>query len=186
MGAGTEHHSSPGLLSQPLSYGDEVLVGGIRGKILGGGWVEGVVLKQHPSGRVTVRIRGRNHLVSGKDVVPKRLSFTVQVPADLGRPEEAPEPSTTEREAITGEHWWVDEDGITVRDENRLIVAVAAGPEDAELIARAPQMEHAIRRALDRLEHETGAPLDGLIAQLKAALSPASDSEATDRPVTRP
>ena len=26
------------LLKTPLSYGDQVLVGGIRGKILGGGW----------------------------------------------------------------------------------------------------------------------------------------------------
>lgn len=57
------------LLKAPLSYGDQVLVGGIRGKILGGGWVEGVVQKQHPSGRVTVRTHGRNHVVSGKAVL---------------------------------------------------------------------------------------------------------------------
>jgi hypothetical protein len=131
MGRRTKQRSRPGLLKQPLAYGDEVLVGGIRGKTLGSAWVEGVVQKQHPSGRVTVRIRGRNHLVSRKDLVPKRFSFTVRVPAELGRPEDAPDPSTTKREAGAGEHWWVDEDGITVRDENRLIVAVAAGPEDA-------------------------------------------------------
>jgi hypothetical protein len=33
-------------------------------------------------------------------------------------------------------------------------------------------MQHAIQRALERLEHETGAPLDSVIAQLKAALAP--------------
>lgn len=42
---------------------------------------------------------------------------------------------------------------MTVRDENRLIVAVAAGPGDAELIARAPQVQYAIQRALERLQH---------------------------------
>jgi hypothetical protein len=120
---------------------------------------------------VTVRIRGRNHVVSRKEVVPKRLSFTVQVPAELGRPELPDEPAKTERRSISQEQWWVDEDDITVRDENRLIVATAAGPEDAELIARAPQMQHAIQRTLERLEHETGAPLDSVVAQLNAALS---------------
>jgi hypothetical protein len=76
-----------GLSRAPLPYGDQVLVGGIRGKILGGGWVDRVVQKQHPSGRVTVRIHGRNHVVSGKEVLPKRLSFTVRIPAELARPE---------------------------------------------------------------------------------------------------
>ena len=128
-------------------------------------------MKQHPSGRVTVRIRGRNHVVSRKEVVPKRLSFTVQVPAELGRPEVPVEHPTAERPPLSQEHWWVDEDEVTVRDENRLIVATAAGPEDARLIARAPRMQHAIQRALERLEHETGAPLDSVIAQLKAALA---------------
>jgi hypothetical protein len=178
MCGSTEQHGSPGLLDQPLSYGTEVLVGGIRGKILGGsGWVDGFVMKQHPSGRVTVRIRGRNHVVSRKEVVPKRLSFTVQVPAELGRPGVPAEAVQTERQPLSQEHWWVDdEDEITVRDENRLIVAVAAGPDDAELIARAPRMQHAIQRALERLEHETGAPLGDVIAQLKAAVAPAFTS----------
>ncbi len=119
---------------------------------------------------MTVRIHGRNHVVSGKDVLPKRLSFTVRLPAELGRPEAAAEASTTERQPLSHECWWVDEDGITVRDENRLIVAVAAGPEDADLIARAPQMQEAIQRALEQLQHETGASLESVIAQLKAAL----------------
>jgi hypothetical protein len=81
----------------------------------------------------------------------------------------------------------VDEDAVTIRDENRLIVAVAAGPEDAELLARAPQMQHAIQRTLERLEHETGAPLGHVIAQLWAALSAATevgDSEMTRAPTT--
>ena len=172
MRGSTPQPSSPGLLGQPLAYGTEVLVCGIRGKRLGNGWVEGFVMKQHPSGRVTVRIHGRNHVVSRKEVVPKRLSFTVAVPEELGRPEAPPRPVRPQRQPLGEEHWWVDEDEVTVRDENRLIVAVAAGPEDAELIARAPQMQHAIQRALERLEHETGAPLDSVIAQLKAALAP--------------
>jgi len=85
------------------------------------------------------------------------------------------------------EVWWVDEDGVTVRDENRLIVAVAAGPADAELIARATAMHHAISRALERLEHETGAPLGRIIAQLSAALSPTEvdDPGTSRRPATR-
>ena len=59
---------------------------------------------------------------------------------------------------------------MTVRDENCLIVAVAAEPADAEVIARVSQMRHAIQRALERLEHETGAPLDSVIAaQCRAA-----------------
>jgi hypothetical protein len=33
-------------------------------------------------------------------------------------------------------------------------------------------MQHAIQRALERLEHETGAPLNDVIAQLQAALDP--------------
>ena len=173
MRGSTKQHSTPSLLDQSLTYGTEVLVGGIRGKIFGAsGWVEGFVMKQHPSGRVTVRIHGRNHVVSRKEVVPKRLSFTVAVPEELGRPEAPPRPVRPQRQPLGEEHWWVDEDEVTVRDENRLIVAVAAGPEDAELIARAPQMQHAIQRALERLEHETGAPLDSVIAQLKAALAP--------------
>jgi hypothetical protein len=67
---------------------------------------------------------------------------------------------------------------MTVRDENRLIVAVAAGSEDAELIARAPEMLEAIQRTLERLEHETGAPgpsLGQVIAQLRAALFPVTE-----------
>jgi len=157
------------LLKTPLSYGDQVLVGGIRGKILGGGWVEGVVQKHHPSGRVTVRIQGRTHVVSGKEVLPKRLSFTLRIPAELARPRDADQAMNGEPQPLSQERWWVDEDEITVRDENRLIVAVAAGPEDAELIARAPQMQEAIQRALERLEHETGAPLGHVIEQLRAA-----------------
>jgi hypothetical protein len=176
MRGSTPQPSSPGLLSQPLAYGTEVLVGGIRGKRLGNGWVEGFVMKQHPSGRVTVRIHGRNHVVSRKEVVPKRLSFTVAVPEELGRPEAAPGPVRPQRQPLGEEHWWVDEDEVTVRDENRLVVAVAAGPEDAELIARAPQMQHAIQRTLERLEHETGAPLNDVIAELKAAVAPAFTS----------
>jgi hypothetical protein len=172
MGRRMKQRTKQGFLEQPLAYGDEVLVGGVRGKTLGGGWVDGVVQMQHPSGRVTVRIRGRNHVVSRNDVVPKRLSFTVRLPAELGRPQ-ARRPLTPEREALTGEHWWVDDDEITIRDEHGLIVAVAAGPEDAQLIARAPHMQHAIQRALERLEHETGAPLGLVIAQLRSALSPA-------------
>jgi hypothetical protein len=171
MGGREKKRSRAGLLEQPLAYGTEVLVGGIRGRILcGSRWVEGFVMKQHPSGRVTVRIRGRNHVVSRKEVVPKRLSFTVQVPAELGRPEVPDEPVRTEQRPV--EHWWVDEDEVTVRDENRLIVATAAGPEDAQLIARAPRMQHAIQRALERLQHETGAPLDSVIEQLAPALDP--------------
>ena len=164
-----------GLFKTPLSYGDQVLVGGIRGRVLGGGWVEGVVQKQHPSGRVTVRIHGRNHVVSGEEVLPKRFSFTLRLPAEVARPDGAAEPMTAEREPRSQERWWVDEDGITVRDENRLIVAVAAGPDDAELIARAPRMQHAIQRTLERLQHETGAPLGHVIAQLRAALFPVTE-----------
>jgi hypothetical protein len=171
-GSTEQQHSTPSLLDQPLTYGTEVLVGGIRGKRLGNGWVEGFVMKQHPSGRVTVRIRGRNHVVSRKEVVPKCLSFTLRVPAELGCPAVPAEPASTERRPLSQERWWVDEDEVTVRDENRLIVATAAGPDDAQLIARAPQMHHAIQRTLERLEHETGAPLDSVIAQLKAALAP--------------
>ena len=64
--------------------GDQVLVGGIRGKILGGGWVEGVVQKQHPSGPVTFRIHGRNHVVSGKEV------FRSASPSPFGFPLNSP------------------------------------------------------------------------------------------------
>ncbi len=157
------------LSKMPLSYGDQVLVGGIRGKLRGGGWVEGIVQQQHPSGRVTVRIHGRNHVVSGKEVLPKRLSFTVRIPAELAPPRDADEALASEPAPLSQERWWVDEDEVTVRDENRLIVATAAGPEDAELIARAPRMQKAIQRTLERLEHETGAPLGHVIAQLRAA-----------------
>jgi hypothetical protein len=38
-------------------------------------------------------------------------------------------------------------------------------------------MQHAIQRTLERLEHETGAPLDAVIAQLKPALSPATEAD---------
>ena len=174
--AGTMAEGPPptGLLQQPLSYGTRVLVGGIRGKILGNGWIEGIVQKQHPSGRVTVRIRGRNHVVSGKEVIPRSISFTVRVPADLSAPAPSSAPPRTTAPQVP-EHWWVDDDGLTVRDENRLIVATAAGPDDAQLIARAPAMEHAIARALERLEHETGAPLGSVLAQLKAALEPRAE-----------
>jgi len=99
-----------GLLKAPLSSGDQVLVGGIRGRILGGGWVEGVVQKQHPSGRVTVRIHGRNHVVSGKEVLPKRLSFTLRIPAELAHPRDADQPMNGEPEPLSQEHWWVDKD----------------------------------------------------------------------------
>ena len=147
-------------------------MGGIRGKMLGGGWVEGVVQKHHPSGRVTVRIHGRNHVVSGKEVLPKRLSFTLRIPAELTHPRDADEGLTSEPTLLSHERWWVDEDEVTVRDENCLIVALAAGPEDAELISRAPQMQEAIQRTLERLQHETaGAPLGQVIAQLRAAAS---------------
>jgi len=137
----TTRRVGTGLLKAPLSYGDQVLVGGIRGKILGGGWVDGVVQKQHPSGRVTVRIQGRNHVVSGKEVLPKRHSFTLRLPAELARPEDAEQAFASEPALLSHERWWVDEDEMS--DENRFIVAVAAAPEDAELIARAPRVQEA-------------------------------------------
>lgn len=47
---------------------------------------------------------------------------------------------------------------MTVRDENRLIVATAARPEDAELIALVRQMHHAIQRTLERSSTRRGHP----------------------------
>jgi hypothetical protein len=66
---------------------------------------------------------------------PSPFGFPLNSPV----PSDADEALTSEPEPLSQEPWWVDDDGVTVRDENSLILAVAAGPEDAEFIARAPR-----------------------------------------------